>query len=129
MDNGEYFEHLMMLSDAKIKLNSVMPHFHQDWYWPSWTYLEIEKKWIHQNTAHLLRTDRMNHVHHLPTGMDLLHQSMFGSWNMINEHITPTIPAFIHTRDSFFHNAESNINAMLKAFSLPSLFITLTFSE
>lgn len=128
-DNDEYPEHLMMLSDAKIKLNSIISHFHQNLYWPNWIYLEIEKKWIHQNTARLLRTDQMNHVHHLSMETDLLHQNMFGSWNMIDEHITSTIPAFIHIGDSFFHNTESNINAMLKAFSLSSLFITLTFSE
>ena len=118
-----------MLSDAKIKLNSVISHFRDDWHWPSWIYLEIEKKRIHQNTARLLRIDRYNHIYDLPTGTDLLQQSMFGSWNMIDERVTSTIPEFVRTGDTFFHKAESNINAMLKAFGLPSLFITVTFSE
>jgi hypothetical protein len=91
--------------------------------------LEIKKKWIHQNTVCLLRTDRFNHIYDLPTGTDLLQQSMFGSWNMIDERVTSTIPGFIYTGDTFFYKAESNINVMLKAFGLSSLFITVTFSE
>jgi hypothetical protein len=64
-----------------------------------------------------------------PNGAQLLQQSMFGVWNIINEQVTSTIPMFIRTGDSYFKSAESNINAMLKSFGLPQLFITMTFSE
>jgi DNA replication protein DnaC len=118
-----------MLYDAKMKLNNVIGYYRNDWHWPSWKYLEIEKQRVHQNNARLLRADRMNRTRNLPTGSDLLQQSMFGDWNNIDERISSSIPAFIRTGESFFRAAELNINAMLKAFTLPALFITLTFSE
>jgi Helitron helicase-like domain at N-terminus len=54
---------------------------------------------------------------------------MFGNWNIINEKIASTIPAFIRTGDSYFRNAESNIAAMIKVIRLSQLFLTLIFSE
>jgi Helitron helicase-like domain at N-terminus len=77
----------------------------------------------------LLRIDRTNRTHHLPNGFDLLQQSLFGNWNIINERLTNSIPAFIRTGESFFVIGKLNINAMLKAFTLPGLFVTVTFSE
>jgi hypothetical protein len=74
-----------MLYDAKMKLNNVIGYYRNDWHWPSWKYLEIEKQRVHQNNARLLRADRMNRTRNLPTGSDLLQQSMFGDWNNIDE--------------------------------------------
>lgn len=54
---------------------------------------------------------------------------MFGDWNNVDKRIISSVPAFIHIEEAFFRAAEFNINAMLKAFGLPGLFITLTFSE
>src|SRR5579859_1502683 len=118
-----------MLYDARFKLNNVISHYRDDWYWASWKYLEIEKQRIHQNNARLLRIDRTNRTHHLPDGFDLLQQSLFGDWNIINERLTNSVPAFIRTGEAFFLTGELNINAMLKAFTLPGLFVTVTFSE
>ena len=120
---------LMMLYDVKFKLNNVIRHFHNDWHWLSWKYLEIEKQRIHQNSAHLLRVDHMNRARNLPVGSDLLQQSMFGDWNNIDEHVSSIFPSFIHTGDSYFHMVEANINAMLWAVRLSGLFVTVTFSE
>ena len=118
-----------MLYDAKIKLNNFVRHFRDDWHWPSWKYLEIEKQRVHQNTRRLLPADDTNRARERPTGSDLLQQSMFGSWNIINERITSTIPSFIRTGETFFHTVQLNINAMLKAFILPTIFATITFFE
>ena len=120
---------LMMLYDAKFKLNNVIRHFHNDWHWLSWKYLEIEKQRIHQNSAHLLRMDHMNRARNLTVESDLLQQSMFGDWNNIDEHVSSTLPTFIQTGDSYFHMMEANINAMLWAVRLSGLFVTVTFSE
>ena len=84
---------------------------------------------IHQNTNRLFKIDATNRERNRPTGAQLLQQSMFGVWNIVNEQITSTIPSFIRTGDSYFKAGESNINAMLKSFGLPQLFITMTFSE
>ena len=118
-----------MAENAKIKLNSIIPHFHHDIYWPSWVYLEIEGHQIFQNSQQLLKRDKIDRLQNRPSGAQLLQQSMFGDWNTVNEKITATLPAFIHTEDSYFHNAESNIATMVNAFRLPQLFMTLTFSE
>jgi hypothetical protein len=118
-----------MAENAKIKLNSVIPHFRHDIYWPSWIYLEIESRRIFQNSQRLLKRDKIDGLQNRPSGTQLLQQSMFGNWNIINEKIASTIPAFIRTGDSYFRNAESNIAAMVKAIGLRQLFITLTFSE
>jgi len=108
-----------MAKNAKIKLNSIIPHFHHDIYWPSWVYLEIEGHQIFQNSQRLLKRDKIDRLQNRPSGAQLLQQSMFGDWNTVNEKITATLPAFIHTRDSYFHNAESNIATMVNAFGLP----------
>ena len=67
-----------MLHDARFKLNNVISHYRDDWYWASWKYLEIEKQRIHQNNARLLRIDRMNRTQNIPQGFDLLQQSLYG---------------------------------------------------
>jgi DNA replication protein DnaC len=118
-----------MLYDARFKLNNVISVYRDDWYWSAWKYLEVEKQRIHQNNARLLRIDRTNRDQRLPCGFDLLQYSLFGDWNIINERLTGSVPAFIRTGEAFFRNGELNINAMLKAFTLPGLFITTTFSE
>ena len=118
-----------MAQDAKIKLNSIIPHFRSNINWQSWIYLQAESCRIFQNSQRLLKGDSMNRAHNRPTGDQLLQQSMFGDWNIINEKISATLPAFIRTGEPFFRNAELNINALLKSFLLPQLFLTLTFSE
>ena len=118
-----------MLYDVRFKLNNVISHYRDDWYWASWKYLEIEKQHIHQNNVRLLWINGMNHTQNLPHGFDLLQQSLFRDWNIINERLISCVPAFICTREAFFRGGELNINAMLKAFMLPSLFVTVTFSE
>ena len=118
-----------MGENAKIKLNSIIPHFRHDIYWPSWIYLEIESRRIFQNSQRLLKQDKIDRMQNRPSGAQLLQQSMFGDWNIINEKVTGTLPAFIRTGESYFRNAESNVAAMVNAFGLPQLFVTLTFSE
>lgn len=125
---GERRTHTM-LYDARFKLNNVISHFRDDWHWAAWKYLEIEKQRIHQNNARLLRIDRTNRTQKLPSGFDLLQYSLFGDWNIIDERLTNSVPAFIRTGESFFRNGELRVNAMLKAFDLSGLFVTTTFSE
>jgi hypothetical protein len=48
---------------------------------------------------------------------------------MIDESITTTLPSFIRTGDTYFNEKLLHINAMMREFQLPSLFITLTAAE
>jgi PIF1-like helicase/Helitron helicase-like domain at N-terminus len=112
-----------------LKLSSVEPVFRNDHKWSAFKYLEVEMQRIHQNSNRLVKVDQTNRQQNRPTGAQLLQQSMFGTWNVVNEQITSTISAFIRTGDTYFRAGESNINAMLKSFGLPQMFITMTFSE
>jgi len=48
---------------------------------------------------------------------------------MIDEAKTVTLPTFIRTGDSYFHEKLLHINAMIEQFGLPSLFLTLSMAE
>jgi hypothetical protein len=60
---------------------------------------------------------------------DLLQQSTYRPWSVINKKLTTAMPNFIRTGDSYFVENERKIRAMLYTYRIPILFITLTFSE
>jgi hypothetical protein len=91
--------------------------------------LEIEKKRIHQNTARLLLTDQNQSCSSFTNRNRFTSAKYVWFFEYDRRMYHLLNPGFIRTGNSFFDNAESNINAMLKAFSLASLFITVTFSE
>src|SRR5216117_2441803 len=121
--------HASMGENAKIKLNSVIPHFRNDIYWPGWMYLEIESRRIFQNSQRLIRMDKTNRERNRPTGEELVQKSMYGDWNIVNEKITGTLPSFVRTGDTFYRTAEADLSAFVKARLLPQIFVTVTFSE
>ena len=86
-----------MGENAKIKLNSVILHFRHDIYWPGWIYFEIESRRIFQNSQRLIRMDNTNRAQNRPTGEQLLQKSLYGDWNVVNEQISGTVPAFVRT--------------------------------
>jgi len=63
------------------------------------------------------------------TGSSLIQRSNYGPWSIIDEKLTTTIPKFIRTGDTFFLEAEQKVKCMLQTFGIPTLFITVTFSE
>jgi len=60
---------------------------------------------------------------------DLLQQSIYSPWLVINKKLTTSIPYFIRIGSSYFIENERKVKAMLRAYSISSLFITLTFSK
>ena len=118
-----------LLKDAQAKLNSVIPHFREDHYWPPYTYLRIEERRIMQNSNRLLSAQKKSQYHNRVTISDLLTQSAYGDWSILNESITTAIPAQLRTGDTYFQQGLAKINAMMETFGLPSLFLTVTFSE
>src|SRR5438094_653817 len=48
---------------------------------------------------------------------------------IIDETKTMTLPTFIRTGDTYFHENLLHVNAMTTEFGLPSIFITLTMAE
>lgn len=117
------------LQDSQRKLNSVIPHFRDDHYWPGYTYMEVEAIRIFQNNQRIVSARiRQSQDRRMPA-TDLLQQSAYGPWSVINEKLTTSIPYFIRTGDNYFIENERKIRAMLYTYGIPTLFITITFSE
>ncbi|GET03473.1 AAA family ATPase [Rhizophagus clarus] len=121
---GQYIKSHLTNIDARWRL-----HHH----WPSWSYLQLEKLRHHQNTQRLLLQSHLNvsanNNTSIPTARDLLCQSTYSSYNIIDERKTIPIPTFIRTGDTYFHHKQLHLNAMLNKLGLPNLFITLSMAE
>jgi len=119
---GKYIKQRLMNFDPRWRLHH---------YWPSWSYLQLENLRHHQNTQRLLRQAQLisGNNQNLPSARDLLHPSAYTSRNIIDENITVPIPTFIRTGDSYFHQKQLHLNAMIKKIGLPTLFITLSMAE
>lgn len=92
----------------KLRLMNIDPRWRLHHYWPSWSYLQLEKLRHHQNTQRLLQQSCMMNSNHadnitLPSARELIRPSSYSSRNIIDENITIPIPTFICTGDSYFH--------------------------
>src|ERR1700752_2652177 len=65
----------------------------------------------------------------LPPASDLITRSVYTGKRMIDETKTITLPSFIRTGETYFNEKLLHINAMMREYNLPSLFITLTAAE
>ena len=104
------------------------PQFRLHWYWPHFSYLNLEKYRNHQNRIRLIRqknTDR----HMLPTVTDLITESVYSRRAIIDEHQTTTLPSFIRTGSSFWRKKEHQLNTIVQSFGLPQIFYTMTMRE
>jgi hypothetical protein len=117
---GKYAKHMLLLND---------PRFRLDHYWPSHTYLQIEKLRHHQNTQRILHKKNIDESRRLPTSIDLIQQNNYSNRRRINEELTIPLPTFIRTGDSYFHEKELHLNSMLHSLGLPTIFITLSMAE
>ena len=97
--------------------------------WLAWSYLQLEKIRNHQNNQRLWKQRQADKIYQPPTAAELIQKSTYTNANIINESITTTLPTFIRTGDTYFHEKELHINTMISEFGLPSLFITLTMAE
>jgi DNA replication protein DnaC len=113
---------------AKLLLGGVDPRFRLSWYWPFYTYLNLEKLRNHQNRNRILKqrnTDRINH----PTLSDILAVSAYTGNPIINEIKTTTIPSYIRTGNTYWRKKEHQLNTIIKTFNLPQIFYTVTMAE
>jgi len=112
----------------KLCLLCPDPRFREDWYWPFWTYINLEKLRNHQYHTRLLRqkgTDRDLH----PRGADLISQSVYNGRPIINENVTTTLPSFIRTGQTFFYRKGLQLNTIIQSFGLPQILYTTTMAE
>lgn len=115
--------------DVKMKLNSINPVFRNDWYWPAWAYQEMEARRILQNNARIVNNRTRQAIDGRLPQNQLLQQSAYGTFSIINEAITSVIPASIRSGEAYFHEKEAMVNAMKQSTGLPKLFVTLTFND
>ncbi len=118
-----------LLKHVQQKLNCAISHFREDHYWPGWAYMEIEAIRILQNNQRIVSGRTRQALDRRMPAYDLLQQSIYGPWSVINEKLTTSIPYFIRTGSTYFIENERKVNAMLSAYGIPTVFITLTFSE
>jgi hypothetical protein len=115
--------------DVKRKLNSVNPVFRNDWYYPGYAYQEMESRRIHQNNFRLVNNRTRQAIDRRLPHHQLLQQSNYGTFSVVNEALTTVIPASIRTSETYFQERKAMLNSLVQASGLPSLFITLTFNE
>lgn len=115
--------------DVKRKLNSLNPVFRNDYYWPGYAYQEMETRRIHQNNFRLVSNRTRQAIDRRLPQHQLLQQSNYGSFSIINEAITTVIPGSIRTSETYFHEKEGMLNSLTQAVGLPSLFVTNTFND
>src|SRR5581483_8826158 len=96
---------------------------------PLWSYLQLEKLRNHQNMTRIWRQNQADSIYRPPTAAQLITQSTYTGQNIIDETKTITLPTFIRTGDTYFHEKLLHINAMSNEFGVPSLFIILTMAE
>ncbi|GBC10072.1 hypothetical protein RclHR1_09310007 [Rhizophagus clarus] len=117
---GKYIKHRLLCVDSR---------FHLHPYWPHYSYLRLEKLRNHQNTMRLWRQKQSDKIYRPPTAAELITHSVYSGKRTIDETKTTTLPSFIRTGDTYFNEKLLHINAMIREYKLPSLFITLTAAE
>jgi hypothetical protein len=107
-NRSSYTRHM----DVKRKLASIN---RDDWYWPSWSYQEIETMRIFQNTQRLISNKTRTAIDNRLPQHEILQQSNYGAQNIINETLSHTIPASIRTGESYFQSKERLVNSVISS--------------
>ncbi|GES98086.1 DNA helicase Pif1, ATP-dependent [Rhizophagus clarus] len=84
---GNYIKLAIMCPDLRFRLH---------WYWPHYSYINLEKYRNHQNKTRLIR-QKITDNHTLPTVTDLITESVYSGRKIIDESFTTTLPSFIRT--------------------------------
>ena len=87
--------------------------------------MNLEKIRNHQNRARILQQSNTNQQNCI-TAADLIATSVYNSKSIINENITPTLPSYIRTGNTYFKQKEYQVKTMVDAFQLPQIFYTTT---
>jgi len=87
-------------SYIKLLLGGIDSRFRLSWYWPFYTYLNLEKLRNHQNRNRILKQRNSNRADH-PTLGDILALSAYTRRPIIDEVETTTIPSYIRTGDTY----------------------------
>jgi len=117
---SKYIKQRVLNIDSRFRLHHK---------WMAWSYLQLEKMRNHQNNQRILRQNQTDRIHRPPTAAQIIRQSSYSDRQTYDESITTTLPTFIRTGDTYFHEKELHVNTMISSYGLPTLFITLTMAE
>ena len=117
---GKYIKHRLLCIDPRFRLHP---------YWPSYSYLRFEKLRNHQNVMRIWCQDQYDKIHQPPRAAELTARSVYTGKYIIDESKTTTLPTFVRTGETYFHEKLLHVNAMMREYGLPSLFVTLTMAE
>src|SRR4051812_3152015 len=95
----------------------------------SMSYLQLEKLRNYQNNQRIWRQTQADKINRSPTAAQLIRTSNYSNKLIIDESLTTTLPTFIRTGESYFHEKELHVNTMISSYGLPSIFLTLTMAE
>ncbi|RHZ83458.1 hypothetical protein Glove_92g61 [Diversispora epigaea] len=91
------------------------PRFCLSWYWPHISYLNLEKLQNHQNHICILKQKAIDREH-LPIITNLITNSIYSNISIVNEIKTTTVPSYIRTEDTYWHQKEHHLNIILHHF-------------
>ncbi len=117
---GKYIKKRLFCPDSRFRIHT---------YWPSWSYLELEKKRNFQNANRHLRQKNADCNFAPPTAAEIICRSVYTGKHILDEEKTSTLPSFIRTGSSYFHGRGLHLNAMITTLGKPSIFYTLTMAE
>jgi len=83
---GKYIKHRLLCCDPRFRLHP---------YWPSWSYLQLEKLRNHQNSMRIWRQQQSDKIYKPPTAAQLITQSVYTGERIIDETQPSTLPTFI----------------------------------
>src|SRR6185369_9954659 len=91
---GKYIKHRLLFVDSRFRLHP---------YWPLWSYMQLEKLRNHQYTTRIWRQNNADALYRPPTASELISRSIYTNRPIIDETKTTTLPTFIRTGDTYFH--------------------------
>jgi hypothetical protein len=127
--NSELTRHETYSKYIKQRVLNIDSRFRLNHRWLAWSYLQLEKIRNHQNNQRIWRQNQADKIYRPPTAAELIKKSTYSDNSIIDESITTTLPTFIRTGDTYFHEKQLHVNTMISSYGLPSLFITLTMAE
>ena len=87
----------------KLRMLCPDPRFRLHWYWPHWSYLNLEKRRNFQYNFRIINQKNVSRKYH-PSKADLIGKSIYTNAPIIDESKTTTMFSNLRTAAPFFHS-------------------------
>jgi len=116
---GKYIKLRMLCPDSRFRLH---------WYWPHWSYLNLEKRRNFQYNYRIINQKKVSRKYH-PSRAELIGRSIYSNMPIIDESKMTAISSNLRTAAPFFQKKQLQVNTMIQSYDLPQIFYTLTMAE